>query len=52
MSLRHRSRAVLAVGEGNACGLAGCDGQLARDEYKGDDALVCTECGVPAVRVW
>lgn len=29
-----------------------CTGVLDRRTYKGDDALVCTECGTPAVRRW
>ena len=28
------------------------DGALTRDEFKGDDAAVCDNCGTPAVRVW
>ena len=27
-------------------------GTLARGEFKGDDAVVCDECGTPGARVW
>ncbi|WP_198667899.1 HVO_A0556 family zinc finger protein [Saliphagus sp. LR7] len=40
---------VLAVLEGDDC--THCDsGTLTRDDYKGDDAVVCEECGVPGAR--
>ncbi|WP_319633695.1 HVO_A0556 family zinc finger protein [Natronorubrum aibiense] len=30
-----------------------CDnGTLERDIYKGNNALVCSNCGVPTVQVW
>ena len=29
-----------------------CPGTLERDEYKGDDALVCPVCDTPVVRIW
>ncbi|MFC4447500.1 MULTISPECIES: HVO_A0556 family zinc finger protein [Halorussus] len=27
-------------------------GTLAREQFKGDDAVVCEDCGTPAARVW
>ncbi|WP_168215805.1 HVO_A0556 family zinc finger protein [Halorussus ruber] len=27
-------------------------GTLAREEFKGDEAVVCDECGTPGARVW
>ena len=27
-------------------------GTLAREAFKGDDAVVCEDCGTPAARVW
>lgn len=42
----------LSDGEGGDCGAGGCGGQLERTSYKGDDALVCSECETPAVRTW
>ncbi|WP_168216254.1 HVO_A0556 family zinc finger protein [Halorussus halobius] len=27
-------------------------GTLRRETFKGDDAVVCEDCGTPAVRVW
>lgn len=39
--------------EGDECPWAeDCPGALERDEYKGDDALVCPDCDTPVVRVW
>lgn len=28
------------------------DGHLVREPYKGNDALVCSTCGTPAVQTW
>lgn len=27
-------------------------GTLSRRQFKGDDAVVCEDCGTPAARVW
>ncbi|NHN60070.1 MULTISPECIES: HVO_A0556 family zinc finger protein [Halorussus] len=43
--------ALLAPLVGDGC--AWCaTGTLARDSFKGDDAVVCESCGTPAARVW
>jgi len=34
------------------CAIPGCGGTLERHRFKGDEAVVCSACGVPAVRVW
>ncbi|WP_339102621.1 HVO_A0556 family zinc finger protein [Haloterrigena salinisoli] len=28
------------------------DGSLVRDQYKGNTAIVCDQCGVPTVQLW
>lgn len=35
--------------EGGDCGYCE-DGELVRDRYKGDRAVVCAECGTPVAR--
>lgn len=45
------SESVLAVLAGTDCDWCGA-GTLVREEFKGDDAMVCDDCGTPAVRVW
>lgn len=42
---------LLAALAGDDCRWCGT-GTLAREEFKGDDAVVCDACGTPAVRVW
>lgn len=37
--------------EGRACAFCD-DGTLERDEYKGNNAVVCDECGTPTVQSW
>ncbi|WP_435183697.1 HVO_A0556 family zinc finger protein [Halobellus sp. EA9] len=29
-----------------------CDGDLDAGTYKGSEAILCEDCGTPAVRVW
>lgn len=29
-----------------------CDGDLETGAYKGSSAILCQDCGTPAVRVW
>ena len=29
-----------------------CAGTLRRETFKGDKAVVCEDCGTPAVRMW
>jgi hypothetical protein len=38
--------------EGEACNHSDCPGQLERRYYKGTDAVVCTDCAMPFVRLW
>ncbi|WP_202932651.1 HVO_A0556 family zinc finger protein [Halorussus salinus] len=45
------SDAVLAALVGDDCSWC-ATGALAREEFKGDAAVVCEECGTPAARVW
>lgn len=42
---------LLVALAGDDCRWCG-DGTLARETFKGDDAVVCADCGTPAVRVW
>jgi len=45
------SESVLAALVGDEC--SWCEGGvLAHEEFKGDAAVVCEECGTPAARVW
>ena len=45
------SDALLATLVGDDC--AWCaTGELTRESFKGDDAVVCENCGTPAARVW
>lgn len=34
------------------CPAQDCEGTLERDSYKGTAAVLCRECGMPAVRTW
>ncbi|WP_198667925.1 HVO_A0556 family zinc finger protein [Saliphagus sp. LR7] len=45
---RGGARELFARLEGRACTY--CDGDLVRERYKGDRAVVCVECGTPAAR--
>ncbi|GAB3021995.1 HVO_A0556 family zinc finger protein [Natronobiforma cellulositropha] len=45
------SEAVLATLEHSSCTFCD-DGVLVRDVYKGNDAVVCANCGVPGAQVW
>ncbi|ELZ98175.1 hypothetical protein C440_02968 [Haloferax mucosum ATCC BAA-1512] len=29
-----------------------CDGDLVVEDYKNNDAIVCDDCGTPAVQLW
>lgn len=40
--------AALVGGECSWC----VNGELKKDEFKGDEAAVCDDCGTPAARVW
>ncbi|WP_265112572.1 HVO_A0556 family zinc finger protein [Halosolutus halophilus] len=37
--------------EGAECTFCG-DGELIRETYNGNDAVVCPECGVPSAQIW
>jgi hypothetical protein len=51
VSSQDTSDAVLAALVGDDC--SWCEaGTLAREEFKGDAAVVCEECGTPGARVW
>lgn len=52
MSDRPNERGLLATLDGGDCYREGCTGHLERQQYKGDDAVVCVDCDVPALRVW
>jgi hypothetical protein len=45
------SGSLLAILVGDDCRWC-AHGTLAREEFKGDDAAVCENCGTPAARVW
>ncbi|MFC7166799.1 HVO_A0556 family zinc finger protein [Halospeciosus flavus] len=45
------SRSVFETLVGTSCHFCD-DGRLARDEYKGNDAVVCDACETPAVQSW
>lgn len=45
------SESLLATLVGGDCRWC-ATGTLAREEFKGDAAVVCENCGTPAVRVW
>ena len=44
-------RQVLARLEGRACAFCST-GELVRSTYKGNDAVVCEDCGTPRVQFW
>ncbi|WP_170977271.1 HVO_A0556 family zinc finger protein [Halorussus salinisoli] len=48
---QNTSEPVLAALVGDDCSWC-ASGALAREEFKGDAAVVCNECGTPTVRVW
>lgn len=37
---------------GTECQYDECGGRLRRSTFKGDVAVVCEDCGTPAVRLW
>ena len=37
---------------GTDCQYDECGGTLRREAFKGDEAVVCEDCGTPAVRLW
>ena len=37
---------------GTDCQYGDCGGSLRHETFKGDEAVVCEECGTPAVRLW
>lgn len=44
-------RQMLSLLEGRSCGF--CDGgALERAEYKGNEAVVCDQCGTPRAQLW
>ena len=50
-ALQNATEPVLAALVGDDCNWC-ATGTLARDEFRGDDAVVCEDCETPAVRVW
>ena len=38
--------------DGDGCPVPDCGGTLARRPFKDSDAVVCDDCGTPALRVW
>ncbi|QLG48931.1 HVO_A0556 family zinc finger protein [Natrinema halophilum] len=46
-----QSTTLLARLEDTACSFCD-DGRLVREEYKGNAAVVCTNCGTPAAQIW
>jgi hypothetical protein len=51
VSSQDASDALLAALVGDDCSWC-ATGTLAREEFRGDDAVVCEDCGTPAARVW
>jgi hypothetical protein len=45
------SNSLLASLVGDECSWCAA-GTLAHEEFKGDEAVVCEECGTPGARVW
>ena len=45
------SDALLETLVGDGCNWC-ATGTLAREEFRGDEAAVCEDCGTPAARVW
>lgn len=43
--------AILETFDGATCPRC-ADGELTRDRFKGDEAVVCPACGTPAVRLF
>ncbi|WP_276253339.1 HVO_A0556 family zinc finger protein [Halomontanus rarus] len=41
---------ILTILEGDNCSF--CDGTLVQGRYKGNDAVVCSECDTPTVQIW
>ena len=46
-----RSAGLLAILEGRPCPVCS-DGELERDTYKDNSAVVCDSCGTPRAQVW
>ncbi|SDC10128.1 HVO_A0556 family zinc finger protein [Natrinema hispanicum] len=42
---------LLEILEETACSFCD-DGNLVRDQYKGNEAVVCVSCGTPNAQVW
>ncbi|WP_338041766.1 HVO_A0556 family zinc finger protein [Natrinema versiforme] len=42
---------LLEALEGNACSYCK-GGRLVQDSYKGNEAVICDECGTPGAQVW
>ncbi|MFC6766343.1 HVO_A0556 family zinc finger protein [Natrinema soli] len=46
-----QSTALLELLEQTACSF--CDGgHLVQEQYKGNEAVVCSSCGTPGAQVW
>lgn len=51
VSSQDASEPVLVALVGDECSWC-ASGTLAREVFKGDEAVVCDDCGTPAARVW
>ena len=50
-SIQNATNDLLTTLAGDECRWC-ATGTLSREEFKGDDAVVCENCDTPAVRVW
>ncbi len=48
---RSAGRELLVTLEGRDCQFC-ADGELVRDEYRGNDAVLCETCGTPIAQLW
>lgn len=49
---RRNGRDLLVGLAHEECDRPECEGSLERGRYKGTDAVVCTDCGTPTLRLW
>lgn len=46
-----RTDSILEILEGADCQFC-ASGELVREPYKTNEAVVCSECGVPGAQIW
>lgn len=52
MGSLQRTETLVRRLRGTDCQYDDCPGTLRHATFKGDEAVVCEDCGTPAVRLW